>query len=173
MWYFVLIVVGLWNGAFSADQSCIEGLRWACDNYDLLPEQIPGTENELKKACSEMEKVKKCLLERLNECGSNNYDDLEIARSDLPGLIATLTEICQEDTESHASYVQHMSCIKETFFTNGEKCQGYTNRAFDYLRGPIQRKRLQDDPEYRYQFFSMLGSTHVDELFYKPFFCQL
>ncbi|GIY13013.1 hypothetical protein CEXT_520251 [Caerostris extrusa] len=79
----------------------------------MLPNELPGTEDELKESCSELEKIKRCLMERLNECDSNNYDDLEMARSELPRMINTLTEICQEDTELHASYVQHMSCIKE------------------------------------------------------------
>ncbi|GIX67162.1 hypothetical protein CEXT_101431 [Caerostris extrusa] len=102
MWYFVLIVFGFWNGAFSANQTCIENLGYACSNYRMIPNEFPGTEDELKEPCTELESIKRCLMERLNECDSNNYDDLVMARSDLPGLIATLTEICQEDTELHA-----------------------------------------------------------------------
>ncbi|GIY19085.1 hypothetical protein CEXT_761111 [Caerostris extrusa] len=73
---------GLWNGAFSADQSCIEGLQWECRNYDLLPDDFQALKMNLK-SCSELEEKKKCLMEFLNGCGSNNYDDLEMARSDL------------------------------------------------------------------------------------------
>ncbi|GIY19088.1 uncharacterized protein CEXT_761131 [Caerostris extrusa] len=136
---------GFWNGAFSADQSCIEGLQWECRNYDLLPDEFPGTEDELKESCSELEEKKKCLMEFLNGCGSNNYDDLEMARSDLPRMINTLTEICQEDTELHASYVQHMACIKRFISTNSEReiCHHYVNNAFDYLRGPIQESSFK------------------------------
>ncbi|GIX97304.1 uncharacterized protein CDAR_427211 [Caerostris darwini] len=152
MWYFALIFFGLWNGAFSANQTCIEKLRYACRNIRMLPDELPGTEAELQQACSELETIKRCLMKRLKRCGSNNYDDLEIARSDLPGMINTLTEICQEDTYLHESYVQHMACIKRFMSTNSDKeiCHDYIINVMDYLRGPLQRKQLQDDEEYRY-----------------------
>ncbi|GIX97302.1 uncharacterized protein CDAR_427201 [Caerostris darwini] len=144
--------------AFSANQTCIEDLRWACSYYRMIPNEFPGTEDELRESCSELENIKRCLMERLNECGTNNYDDLEIARSDLPRMINTLTEICQEDTELHASYVQHMACIKRIISMNNEKqfCRDYTTSAMAYLRGPIQRKKLEDDPDYRYKFSQCL-----------------
>ncbi|GIY19084.1 uncharacterized protein CEXT_761101 [Caerostris extrusa] len=158
MWYFVLIVFGFWNGAFSANQTCIENLRWTCRNIHMIPNELPGTEDELKESCSELENNKRCLMERLLECGSNNYDDLEVARSDLPRMINTLTEICQEDTELHASYVQHMACIKRFVSANNEKqfCRDYTTSAMVYLRGPIQRKKLEDELDYRNKFSQCL-----------------
>ncbi|GIX97314.1 uncharacterized protein CDAR_427261 [Caerostris darwini] len=126
----------------------------------MIPNEFPGTEDELKEPCTELENIKRCLMERLNECDSNNYNDLGMARSDLPGLIATLTEICQEDTELHASFVQHMPCIKRFVSIDNEKelCRDYANNAMAYLRGPIQRKKLddEDDRNYRSKFSQCL-----------------
>ncbi|GIY13009.1 hypothetical protein CEXT_520211 [Caerostris extrusa] len=49
----------------------------------MPPKEFPGTEDELKESCYLLENIKSCLMERLNDCDSNNYDDLEVARSDL------------------------------------------------------------------------------------------
>ncbi|GIY42058.1 hypothetical protein CEXT_508611 [Caerostris extrusa] len=144
-----LFTVALLKGAFSANETCIKELRWECNNHRMLPNEFPGTEDEFKKSCSDLEDIKKCLMERLNGCGSDNYDDLAFASSDMPKLVSTLTEICQEDTELHKSYVEHMSCIKEFVSMNNEKqvCRDYTDNAMDYLRGPMKRKRLEDDTD--------------------------
>ncbi|GIX97306.1 uncharacterized protein CDAR_427221 [Caerostris darwini] len=158
MWYFVLIVFGFWNGAFSENQNCIKNLRDACNNHRMVPKELPRTEDELKASCSKFENIKRCLMRRLNMCGSDNDYDLRIARSDFPRMIETLTEICQEDTELHASYVRHMACIKIFVSSNNKSqiCQDYENEVMDYLRGPIQRKQLQDDEEYRYKISQCL-----------------
>ncbi|GIX97294.1 uncharacterized protein CDAR_427141 [Caerostris darwini] len=163
MFILSLFIVALLKGAFSANETCIKELRRECKNHLMVPNEFPGTEDELKKACSDLEDIKKCLMERLNGCGSDDYNDLEIASSDMPRLISTLTEICQEDTELHSTYVEHMSCIKEFVSMDKEKqvCRDYTNNAMDYLRGPMKRKQLQDDTDlvskYSQCLHSLLG----------------
>ncbi|GIY42062.1 hypothetical protein CEXT_508631 [Caerostris extrusa] len=120
-----VFIVALLKGAFSANETCIKELRWECKNQLMVPKEFPGTEDELKNlapSCSsDLEDIKKCLMERLKGCGSDDYDDLEIASSDMPRLISTLTEICQEDTELHTTYLEHMSCIKEFVSMDKEK----------------------------------------------------
>ncbi|GIY13017.1 uncharacterized protein CEXT_520281 [Caerostris extrusa] len=158
MFILTVFIVALLKGAFSANETCIKEIRWECKNHRMLPNEFPGTENELKNlvpSCSsDFEGMKRCLMERLNGCGSDNYDDLVIASSDMSRLISTLTEICQEDTELHKKFVS----------MNNEKqvCRDYTNNAMDYLRGPMKRKLLQDDTDLVSKYHRCLVGYRVD-----------
>ncbi|GIY13007.1 hypothetical protein CEXT_520191 [Caerostris extrusa] len=96
----------------------------------MVPKELPRTEDELKASCP----------------------------SELTGMINTLTEICEEDTYLHESYVRHMACIKGLYLliTNHRSAEITKMRLWITYENPYEEKQLQDDEEYRYKISQCL-----------------
>ncbi|GIY13331.1 uncharacterized protein CDAR_67161 [Caerostris darwini] len=153
MWILFVSLFALWNVVLGVNHTCIREVEYSCGSS--IPNDFPVTIEELQRACSVFQNVRTCYLERLSECGADNLDAFG---TDFSRLIATIAEICQEDTQLHSTFAQHMSCLKEVISTEVEEqsCYDYERKAADYIRIHVERKNTRNDENHVSKYFKCL-----------------
>ncbi|GBN20581.1 hypothetical protein AVEN_111537-1 [Araneus ventricosus] len=157
MWVLSLILLGLLNEASNADLGCEIEADAECGASRVLPLEIPGSEADLQRACTNLERVKQCLADFLENCSEESstqvidenipkYErdliEMKLKRDqqklkENKKMIDLATELCRESSQLRADFVLDMACFKKVLEHEDENypCKDSLKDVFDYLSG--------------------------------------